>query len=185
MDLQYLKAIHLVFVVSWFAALFYIVRLFIYATEAQQRDHTARPILTNQLVIMQRRLWQIIGWPAMVGTVISGSWMLALQWNYYMSQPWMHLKLFTVLLLVVYHIRCSIILRQQNKGIFKISSFKLRLLNELATVFLVAIVFLVMIKSTTGLLWGLLGLIVFAGLLMLAVTLYRRSRKNSEKVDIN
>src|SRR5687767_3428764 len=65
MEFTYLKAIHIVFIVSWFAALFYIVRLFIYATEAQNRDEPAREILTTQLILMQRKLWNIIGWPAM------------------------------------------------------------------------------------------------------------------------
>ena len=76
MDFLYLKAIHLVFVVSWFAALFYIVRLFIYTAEAQLKDDISRPILTAQLLLMQKKLWYIIGWPAMVGTHIFGFWML-------------------------------------------------------------------------------------------------------------
>jgi protoporphyrinogen IX oxidase len=181
MDPTYLKAIHIIFVVSWFAALFYIVRLFIYAHEAQQRDSVARPILTAQLTLMQGRLWNIIGWPAMIGTFISGGWMLVLNWAYFLGQPWMWLKLILVLLLTFYHIRCTMILREQKRGVFRSSSIRLRLFNELATLFLVAIVFLVVVKSTSGLLWGILGLLAFGAVLTLSVFLYRRRlRKNKE-----
>jgi putative membrane protein len=178
MELQYLKATHIVFVVSWFSALFYIVRLFIYTTEAQKREQVAREVLTGQLLVMQRKLWNIIGWPAMVGTLITGGWMLTLQWHYYLSQPWMWLKLISVLLLLFYHVRCNSILRQQQRLHFHLSSIKLRLFNELATVFLVAIVFLVVLKSTSGLLWGILGLMAFAATLMLAVFIYRKRSGN-------
>lgn len=180
MDISYVKAIHIIFVVSWFAALFYIVRLFIYATEAQDRDPVARPILTNQLTLMQRKLWYIIGWPAMVGTYVFGFWMIFLN-PAYLNLPWMWIKLIAVGLLTVYHLRCQKILSNQSKGLFKTSSFKLRLFNELATVFLVAIVFLVVVKSSSGMIWGILGLLGFALSLMLAVFIYRRQNRASKK----
>jgi putative membrane protein len=100
---------------------------------------------------------------------------------YYFSQPWMWLKLIAIVLLTLYHFQCQRILRQQKLGVFKYSSFKLRLFNELATLFLVAIVFLVVVKSTSGLAWGVLGLFAFAGVLMLAVYLYRRNQKNKQQ----
>jgi putative membrane protein len=176
MDFLYVKAIHLVFVVSWFAALFYIVRLFIYATEAQTKPQPEKEILTNQLTLMQRKLWYIIGWPAMIGTFIFGFWMI-IQNPAYLSLPWMWLKLIAVGLLTIYHLQCQRILNQQKRGMFTRTSFKLRLFNELATVFLVAIVFLAVVKSTSGLAWGVLGLIGFAGALTLAVFIYKKGRK--------
>lgn len=181
MDYAYVKALHIIFVVCWFAALFYMVRLFIYTTEAQKKDDVARPILTQQLLIMQKKLWYIIGWPGMIGTFIFGGWMLIMNVTL-LSLPWMWLKLIAVVLLALYHLECQRIYSQQNQGVFKYSSFRLRMFNELATVFLVAIVFLVIVKSTSGLLWGLLGLIAFAGVLMLSVTIYKKSRvkENSE-----
>jgi len=181
MDYRYILAIHIIFVVSWFSALFYMVRLFIYTTEAQTKDEISRPILTKQLLLMQKKLWNIIGWPAMAGTFIFGGWLLFLNMTL-LSLPWMWLKLISVVLLAWYHFECARIHKQQNNGVFKHSSFKLRMFNELATVFLVAIVFLVIVKSTSGLLWGLLGLIAFAGVLMLSVSLYKKSRvrDNSE-----
>ena len=105
--------------------------------------------------------------------------MLYLNWEFYLSQPWMWLKLILVFLLVIYHVRCTVILREQSRGVFRLGSIRLRLLNELATVFLVAIVFLVVVKSTSGLIWGVLGLLAFAGVLMLAVMVYRRYRKTN------
>ena len=180
MDFLYIKAIHVIFVVCWFAALFYIVRLFIYTAEAQKKDDIAKTILTEQLTLMQRKLWYIIGWPSLVGTFVFGGWMLFLNWEFYLGQPWMWLKLISVAILTVYHVGCQRILTQQKKGIFKISSFKLRLFNELATVLLVAIVFLVIVKSTSGLLVGVLGLFGFAATLMIGVLIYKKSRKNEE-----
>ncbi len=181
MDFLYLKAIHIIFVVSWFAALFYIVRLFIYTTEAQQKPALEREILTPQLLLMQKKLWNIIGWPAMIGTTIFGLWML-FQNPAYLFLPWMWLKLIAVVVLITYHLYCQRILKSQQKGIFKQTSFQLRLFNELATVLLVAIVFLVVIKSTSGLLWGLLGLFAFAATMMIAVMLYKKARAK-EKTD--
>lgn len=175
MDILYVRALHIIFVVCWFAALFYIVRLFIYTKEAQAKDDVARPILTEQLVLMQKKLWYIIGWPSMVATYVFGGWMLALNWDYYLSQPWMWLKLISVGLLTVYHFYCQHILSLQKKGVFLMSSFKLRLLNELATLFLVVIVFLVVVKSTSGLFVGILGLMGFAAILTLAVFIYRKA----------
>jgi len=174
MDSLYIKSIHIIFVVSWFAALFYIVRLFIYATEAQTKDDIARPILTQQLLLMQRKLWYIIGWPAAIGTTVFGWWMIFIN-PAYLSLPWMWLKLIAVGFLCMYHWQCQRILAQQKQGVFKFSSTRLRLFNELATIFLVAIVFLVVVKSTSGLMWGLVGMFVFAGVMILAVYIYRKS----------
>lgn len=183
MDLLYVKSIHIIFVVSWFAALFYIVRLFIYATEAQTKDDIARPILTQQLLIMQRKLWYIIGWPAAIGATIFGWWMIFLNPGY-LSLPWMWLKLIAVGFLCVYHWQCQRILNQQKQGVYKFRSTRLRLFNELATIFLVAIVFLVVVKSTSGLMWGMLGMFVFAGILILAVYIYKKS-SNKQTPEVN
>jgi putative membrane protein len=176
MEVLYVKAIHIIFVVSWFAALFYVVRLFIYTTEAQSRDTAAKQVLTEQFLLMQKKLWYIIGWPSLIGTYIFGFWMIV-QNPSYLYLPWMLLKLIAVFLLTLYHLLCQRILSRQAKGIFKQSSFVLRLINELATVLLVAIVFLVVVKSSAGLLWGILGLFGFAASLLVAVYIYKKRRK--------
>jgi protoporphyrinogen IX oxidase len=180
MEFLYIKAIHIIFIVCWFAALFYIVRLFIYTSETQAKQEPAKQILSEQLLFMQGKLWYIIGWPSMIGTYIFGFWMIFMNWEYYFSQPWMWLKLIAVAILTLYHIECERIHKQQKQGVFKLSSFKLRLFNELATVLLVAIVFLVVVKSKDGLLWGILGLFGFAGLLLFGVSIYKKRRKQEE-----
>ncbi len=176
MDYLYIKALHVIFVVCWFAGLFYMVRLFIYTKEANEKEEPAREILTTQLTLMQKKLWFIITWPSFIGTFIFGSWMLILN-PAILSFPWMWLKLIFVGLLALYHLQCHAYYRQQKARIFKPSSFKLRLFNELATIFLVAIVFLIIVRSTSSLVWGMLGLFIFAALLMAAVFIYKRHRK--------
>ena len=177
-----LKATHIVFVVSWFAALFYIVRLFIYTTEAQAKPEIEKRILTHQLLLMQHRLWHIIGWPAMAITLVTGVWMLVLNWTFYLSQTWMLLKLFIVIVLLVYHLICQRLLNAQKRGVFRYSSLRLRLFNELATILLVAIVFVVILKTAMGPVYGLAGLLVLAAVLMTAVFLYRKSLARKKSV---
>lgn len=181
MEYNYIKALHIIFVVCWFAGLFYIVRLFVYTTEANQKEEPAKSILTQQLLIMQRKLWFIITWPSAIGTTIFGGWLILLNLEYYLSQPWMWLKLIFVGLLWLYHLQCHFIYKQQLAGIYKQSSFKLRLFNEGGTILLVAIVFLVVVKSSSGLVWGMLGLFIFASLLMSGVYLYKKQRKSFER----
>lgn len=176
MDYLYIKALHVVFIVTWFAGLFYMVRLFIYTKEASEKEEPARTILVSQLTLMQKKLWYIITWPSFILTFIFGPWMLYLN-PAILTFPWMWLKLIFVGLLALYHLQCHAYYKQQQAGIFKPSSFKLRLFNELATVFLVAIVFLIIVRSTSGLVWGMIGLFIFAALLMGGVYIYKRQRQ--------
>ena len=186
MDYLYIKALHVIFIVTWFAGLFYMVRLFIYTKEASEKEEPAKSILTTQLTLMQKKLWYIITWPSFIATFIFGPWMLYLN-TAILTFPWMWLKLIFVGLLALYHLQCHAYYKQQQAGIFKHSSFKLRLFNELATVFLVAIVFLIIVRSTSGLVWGMIGLFIFAALLMGGVYIYKKQRKtmaNNEKGNI-
>ena len=95
MDYKYILSLHLIFVVCWFAGLFYIVRLFIYTKEAFEKQEPEKSILTKQLLLMQRKLWYIITWPAAILAVIFGSWML-IENTVLLMQPWMWLKLIFV-----------------------------------------------------------------------------------------
>ena len=158
------------------------VRLFIYTKEAYEKEEPAKSILTTQLILMQRKLWFIITWPAAIGTFVFGIWMLAVNPAILMF-PWMWLKLIFVGLLALYHLQCHSFYKQQKAGVFKTSSFKLRLFNEIATVFLVAIVFLVIVKSTGGLVWGMLGLFISVGLLMAGVFIYKKQRQTISDKD--
>lgn len=176
MSYLYLKALHIIFVVTWFAGLFYIVRLFIYHVEAEDEDENAKAILQKQYQLMAKRLWYGITWPSAVLTAFFATWLLFKNPTF-LSQPWMHIKLTFVVALYVYHFACQKIFSQLQRGVIKYTSFKLRMWNEVATVFLIAIVFLVVLKNSISWVWGLIGLIVFSGLLMLAIKGYKNYRK--------
>ncbi len=170
----YIKALHIIFIVTWFAGLFYIVRLYIYNTEAGDRPEAECRVLRGQFNIMIRRLWLGITWPSAVLTLIFGTWM-ALLWG---SLPaWLIIKLCMVAGLYAYHLSLHRIYRQQTKGIFRYSSQQLRIWNEVATVFLVAVVMLVSVKQGLSVVWSLAGLAAFIALLMLAIRMYKRVRK--------
>ena len=173
---EYVKAIHIIFVVCWMAGLFYIVRLFIYHTEAQDKPEPDRRILSEQFEIIERRLWSIIAVPSMFLTIAAGITMLVLQpgWLHF---GWMHLKLTFVLVLVGYHHICQSKIKQMAGGVFKWTSTQLRLWNELATVLLFAIVFLVVLKSALNWIFGVVGLVSLAVILMIAVKIYKRHRE--------
>ncbi|MES0490318.1 MAG: CopD family protein [Leptospirales bacterium] len=177
MNPLYIKAFHIVFLVTWFAGLFYIVRLFIYHVEAGKKSPSEKEILQNQLIIMAERLWYIITWPGMILTVLSGSFLLYLQ-SWMLSSPWLHIKLTLVLLLIVYHFSIGRILKNLRKGIVEYKSQKLRLFNELPTVFLFAIVFLAVLKSTMSLLVALGGLLALMVILMVGVKFYKKARES-------
>jgi putative membrane protein len=176
---RYILAVHIIFMVSWMAGLFYSVRLFIYHTEANDRPEVERLILQREFEKIERRLWNIITTPAMVLTVLAGISMILLNPDL-MSQSWLHVKLSFVFLLLIYHFICQRIMNQLSNGVFKLNSFKLRLWNEVATILLVAIVFTVILKSAVDWIYGLVGLIIFSAVIMSAVKLYKRYRQKHE-----
>lgn len=182
MDYFYLKALHIIFVVTWFAGLFYIVRLFIYHVEAEDETPDTKAILQKQYKIMSKRLWYGITWPSAILTLIFALWLLfwTPQGQAYLLAPWMHIKLVFVTALYLYHFACQRIFSQLQKNEINYSSFKLRIWNEVATVLLFAIVFLVVLKSEVGWFWGVLGLIAFSILLMIGIKLYKKSREKKE-----
>jgi protoporphyrinogen IX oxidase len=175
MDFLYLKALHIVFVVTWFAGLFYIVRLFVYFSEANSLPETERNILQNQYKLMQKRLWYGISWPSMILTHLFGTWMLFSRPGF-LQTSWMLLKLSFVFGLILYHVYCHKIFNDQRNNRPSLSSFQLRLWNEVATLFLVAIVFIVVLKDTLSWIYGLIGLFLFALLLLLAIRIYKNLR---------
>ncbi|MEJ5992875.1 protoporphyrinogen oxidase HemJ [Pedobacter sp. Du54] len=172
----YSKAVHIIFVVSWMAGLFYSVRLFIYHTEANDRPEVEKNILQKEFEKIEGRLWNIITIPAMVLTVLAGATMLYLNPDL-LSVSWMHVKLGFVVLLLIYHFICQNIMKQLRRGVFKYSSNQLRLWNEVATILLVAIVFTVILKSAVDWAYGLVGLLAFSVIIMTAVKIYKRYRE--------
>lgn len=175
MDVKYLLALHIIFVICWFAGLFYIVRLFVYFAEAESKPENEKLILQEQFKIMQRKLWYMITWPAMIGTYVFGFWMVFEIFGV-IYPGWLVLKIAFVFGLTLYHLQCGLILNQQKNNIIKYSAFKMRLWNEVSTIFLVAIIFIVVLKDTLNWLYGIAGLVILSVLLILAVRLYRKLR---------
>jgi protoporphyrinogen IX oxidase len=173
---SYIKALHIIFIVTWFSGLFYMVRLFVYNTEANEQPEPKKGILQQQFTLMIRRLWLGITWPSAILTLIFGPWMMILLGG---IPTWLAIKLGFVAGLYLYHFSLHTIYRQQLKGIFRFSSQQLRIWNEVATIFLVAIVMLVVVKQNMSWAWGLLGLFLFVLLLMSAIRIYKiiRNRK--------
>ena len=171
----YIKALHIIFVVTWFSGLFYIVRLFVYSAEANEKQEPEKSILLKQFGIMQKRLWYGITWPSAILTLILGVWIGIL----YGSLPaWLLVKLFFVLGLFIYHISLHSIFKQQQKEIFRWSSHQLRIWNEMATLFLIAIVMLAVVKQLLSVAWGIFVLIAFSILLLMAIKVYKKYRKD-------
>lgn len=134
------KALHVISLVAWFAGLFYLPRLFVYHVECHdQLSH-------DRFVIMERRLYRGIMWPAALMTTIFGVWLLVLQWPYYRLAGWMHAKLLFVILVWVYHLVCGRFVRQFAIQQAQRSSRFYRFFNEIPTLLLVIIVFLVILK---------------------------------------
>ncbi len=184
MDFLYIKALHIIFVVTWFAGLFYVGRLFIYHVEAEKKDETAKGILQTQYKLMTKRLWYIITWPSLFSASFFAIWML-IENPIYLELPWMHVKLAFVLALYFYHGFCHKIYKELQRDEINYSPTKLRILNEAPTVILFAVVFLVVLKNTISWVWGVVGIILFGVLLMFGIQFYKklRAKKSWDKQD--
>ena len=177
----YIKALHIIFIVTWFAGLFYVVRLFIYHVEAATKAEPEKSILTNQLGLMTKKLWTIIAWPSAILTLFFGAWMI-INMPSMLELPFMQVKLAFVVVLYVYHFMCQKIYTQLQQGIVKYSSTQLRIFNEIATVILVSVVFIIVLKHDLNWLKGTIGFVLFSVILMIAVKIYKKIReKNRHK----
>ena len=172
---NYIKALHLIFVITWFAGLFYIPRLLIYHIEALKKTKRDTEILIPQFKIMTKRLWYIITWPSALLATIFGIWLIILVPSFIL-QSWMHLKITFVSILIAYHIKThQMFLKQQNDKL-NYSSMFMRIWNEGATILLFAIVFLVILKDSLHWLSGLVGFLGLIVVLMLGIRLYKKTR---------
>ncbi|MTI20031.1 CopD family protein [Fulvivirga sp. RKSG066] len=179
MTYLYLKALHIIFIVTWFSGLFYIVRLFIYQVEANQKQEPDKSILKAEYKRNSKRLWYGITWPSAVITLIMGTSLLIEQ-PAYLQMGFMHIKLTFVFFLYLYHFACHRIFKQLQQDIYKYSSQQLRLWNEVATIFLVGIVFIIVLRNAMSMVWGFVGLVLFTAILMLAIKIYKRIREKNE-----
>lgn len=172
---NYIKSLHLIFVVTWFAGLFYIPRLFVYQIEAFYKPSPDKEILGKQLKLMAKRLWYIITWPSAILATVFALWLLVLVPNF-LQQGWMHVKLAFVLLLYAYHYQTHVYFKQLQKDIVKKTSNFMRIWNEGATFILFAVVFLVILKNSLNWIFGVGGIIVLGILIMLGFKVYKSIR---------
>ena len=167
-----LKTIHLIAVVCWFAGLFYMGRLFIYHKEAEKKEKLEKNILQNQYKIMANRLMYIITWPSTIITSFFGFYMLY-ENSSLISLNWMKVKLVFVFILISYTFITQALLNQLNKNKIKFNDFTLRLWNEIATLLLISIISLAVLKSSISWLNSILIFIAIGITLMLLIRLYK------------
>lgn len=175
---NYIKALHLIFVITWFAGLFYIPRLFIYHIEASEKPEPDKSILSNQLKLMTKRLWYIITWPSAILASLFAFWLLFLMPEW-LQVDWMLVKLGFVLLLYLYHFKCHLIFKELQQDIFKWSSNQMRLWNEGSTLILFAVIFLVIVRDAVNWIYGVVGIFLLAAMLMLGIKMYKRLRSKN------
>ena len=172
---DYIKALHLIFVITWFAGLFYIPRLFVYQIEATQKPSPDKEILGKQFKIMAKRLWFIISWPSAILASSFAICLLLLRPGI-LHNAWMHVKLGFVILLFIYHLKSHQIYNQLQQDIIKWSSNQMRLWNEGSTIILFSVIFLVIVRDAVNWIYGVTGILLLAILLMLGVKFYKRVR---------
>ncbi len=178
---NYLKSLHLIFVITWFAGLFYIVRLFVYQIEANDKPSPEKEILQKQYKIMTYRLWYIITWPSAILASIFAYWMLFFTalGNAWLQMPWMQVKLGFVFALYLYHYKCHRIFKELQNDEVKYSTNYMRLWNEGATIILFAVVFLVILKNAVNWIYGVGGIFIFSISIMLGFKMYKRIREKN------
>lgn len=174
-----LKALHIIGFVAWFAGLFYLVRIFVYHAEAKDKPQVEQDILVKQYIMMEGRVYQIIATPAMIFTVSCGIGMLASN-PVFLTQGWMQIKLVFLACLIGYHLYCGKIAKELAAGTNKNTSFQFRLLNEIPTLFLLAIVLLAVFRSQRNMYFIFGALIFFAILFYVIVKRYKKYREQRE-----
>lgn len=176
----YVKALHIIFVVTWFAALFYMPRLLVYHIEASRKPDPDRGILQNQFSIMERRLWYGIAWPSMILTIIFGSVLFYDRFSFLFFEPWFQLKLFFVVVLILFHVYTHVLYLDFKRGIIRWSSMKMRLWNEIPTVLLFLIVFLVVVQRNNTWVYASLSAITLIIAIIGGIFIYRKYRVSAE-----
>ncbi len=137
----WIKAFHLIAMVTWFAGLFYLPRLFVYHTQVTDPDNNAR------FKTMERKLYRAITTPGMVVTVALGVWLVGLYgWDWFRVSHWFHAKLALVVLLIVFHFYCGRLVRDFDRDDSRHSERFYRILNEVPVLPLVGIIILAVVK---------------------------------------
>jgi protoporphyrinogen IX oxidase len=169
------KALHVIFIVSWFAGLFFLGRMFIYHREAQFKSKEEQDILIPLLASAQKRVWYIITVPSMIITTGLGLSLMASSGAY--REGWFHFKMLFVILFIGYNHYCNTIRKKLLNNTCTISSLKLRLMNEVPFLFLIAIVFTVFLRSFFSGLWAATVVVAISVLLLIISYLLRKRKR--------
>jgi protoporphyrinogen IX oxidase len=175
MTFLYLKAVHIIFIITWFAGLFYMPRLLVHMTESHEKPEPEKSILLRQLKKMASGLWFGITWPSAIITLIMGTSLIVNQPEW-LQQRFMHVKLTLVFLLYLYHFSLHKIFNGLKNDVVKYTSQQLRVWNEVATLFLISIVFIIVLKNALSMVWGLAGLLAVTLLIFAGIKLYKKYR---------
>jgi len=178
-----IKALHIVFMVSYFAGIFYLVRIFVYYKDTDTFQDEKKKILREQYAFMARRLWNIITVPAGIIMTVCGLTMIFLNFGL-MKMPWFHLKLTFLIGLAIYHYWCWKKVKQivaLNGNTLQTPNLKLRQANEVATFILFLVVFTVILKSQVIEYWWQLitGFFVLVFLIMMTVKLVNKGKNKN------
>ena len=136
----WVKSFHIIFMVTWFAGLFYLPRLFVYHSMSEDAPSIER------FKVMERKLYFGIMTPGMILTVLFGVWMLMTNWSGYMSFMWVHIKMALVIILIIYHFWCGSLVKMFKNDANTRSHVWYRWFNEIPVIFLIAIVVLAIVK---------------------------------------
>jgi len=136
----WVKAFHIIAVVCWFAALFYLPRLFVYHAMSEDQPSLER------FEVMERKLYRGIATPAMFATLLLGIWLSSSNLSYYLNAGWFHAKLAIVIGLIFYHLACGRYMRQLREAPKARSHIFYRWFNEAPVLALAAIVIMVVVK---------------------------------------
>jgi len=177
---NYIKALHLIFVITWFAGLFYIPRLFVYQIEAFYKPSPDKEILGDQLKLMTKRLWFIITWPSAILATIFAIWLIIII-PVWLNQSWMLVKLGFVVLLILYQFKTHHIFKQLQRDDVRYTSKFMRIWNEGSTLILFSVVFLVILKDSLDWVFGVVGIMGLSILLMLGIRWYKKIRERNPK----
>jgi putative membrane protein len=170
MDFYLIKALHIVFVVTWFSGMFYLGRLLVYSREANDFEPVKKDIIQQQLLLMTKRLLFAIAWPSAILTACLGTYLAS---YFYPFSNWLLLKLFLVLLLLLYQWSLHLVFLKHKQGVFNFTSKQLRAWNEVPSLFLIFIVTLVVTKSLILPVYLTLGFVAFGLLVFLVYKLYK------------
>ena len=172
-----IKALHIVGGISWFAGLIYLGRLFIYDAIAMAEDEPKQGILHDQLLLMAQRVWIYICMPAMLFTLVAGSYTVWILKAY--LQPWFHVKALFIVFLLGYQVTCSKYLGlMKDKKIQVTDQKRLRIFNELLTLIIVGIVVIAVTRQAIDILWAILTIMAVVALIAVFFK-WRRSRSRS------